>query len=67
MFILYMLSMTNDKTEWIKYLTFFSLFNPSAIIKNNWLAISSIGLIFVLASGLYISSLIYFTKKDLPI
>ncbi|MDR3318398.1 MAG: ABC transporter permease subunit [Clostridiales bacterium] len=67
MFILRMLANTGGKAEWIRYVTFFSLFNPGKLIAGSGFAIAGIFILLAAAIGLFVGAIAVFNKKDLNI
>ena len=66
-FILQMLANTDEKLEKIKYLTFFTLFDPGKLIAYDAAAIWSAVMLFIGSLLLFFSAILIFKRKDLPI
>ncbi len=64
MFVLQMLSQAGDKTEALKYATFFTLYRPEAIAAGQSGAMGGVLLLFAGAAALYAAAVIVFTKRD---
>lgn len=66
-YVLQAISNMGDKTEFFKYFTFISLFNPSIIINNFSDQIFHLGALFSLGIIMSIIGMVVFTKRDLPL
>lgn len=67
MFVLQMLGNMGGAAQKAKYLTFFTLFNPSGIAAGSSGALAGSLVLLVGAAGLYALAVTIFCKKDLPI
>ena len=67
MYILKMLANMGDKADNIKYLTFFTLFNPDGIVDGELKAVIGIIVLLTGAVILFTSSVVVFCRKDLNI
>lgn len=67
MFILQMLGNTGDSAEKLKYVTFFTLFNPDGLALGE--SSATVGILVLLAGAviLYAAAIAVFSKKDLHI
>lgn len=66
-YILSMLAQSGEDASFIKYFTFFSLFDPHALITKDSIALLSCFGLLIGAAFLYLLSVFIFTKKDLHI
>jgi ABC-2 type transport system permease protein len=67
MYIIQMLANAGEKFEDLKYATFFTLFDPDGIIKEDTFAYVQIVILFAGALLLFAAAVIVFRKKDLHI
>lgn len=67
MFILQLLSQAGDKTEPLKYATFFTLYDPEAIAAGQSGAMGGVVILFAGAVLLFAAAITVFTKRDLAI
>ncbi|MFH1880760.1 MAG: ABC transporter permease subunit [Bacillota bacterium] len=67
MFILQLLAQAGDETEPFKYATFFTLFNPNAIIAGESGAMGGVIVLFAGAAFLYAAAVIIFSRRDLSV
>lgn len=65
MFVLQMLANVGEKSEFVKYFTFFTLFDPYEIIKYSVLAIIGPLVLFIGSVVMFISGCVIFCKKDI--
>ncbi|WIV13321.1 ABC transporter permease [Proteiniborus sp. MB09-C3] len=66
-FIIQMIANVGDKLKNAKYATFFTLFNTEGILAREVSAYWGIAILFAGALILYASSIIVFSKKDIPV
>lgn len=57
----------SDVLDYLKYCTFFTLFNPNGIIEGALPALSGIAILFIGGLAMYISSGFVFCNRDLPL
>jgi len=67
MYLVQMLSNTGGKLEWLRYLTFFTLFNPNGILQGESAAVAGIIILFTGAVLLFSAGITVFCYKDLHI
>ena len=67
MFVLQMLAQAGEKTEPLKYATFFTLFRPEAIAAGESGAMGGVILLFAGAALLYAVAVYVFTKRGLAV
>lgn len=67
MYVLQMLANVGGEAEKIKYITFFTLFDPSGIVAKDNGAITGVFILLVGAIILYTFGIMIFSKKDLHI
>jgi ABC-2 type transport system permease protein len=67
MFIFQLLAQAGDKTEPLKYATFFTLYDPNAIVAGASGAFTGVWILFAGAALLYLASVIVFTRRDFSI
>ena len=67
MFVLKMLSNAGKEAEAIKFVTFFSLFNPEKLATFDGTAIAGILVLFTGSIALFVAAIVVFSKKDLHI
>lgn len=67
MYVLQMLSNIGGAADYIKYTTFFTLFNPNGLVNSEKSAIIGIVILFLSTILLFGSAIIVFKKKDLHI
>lgn len=66
-FVIKMLANAGDKYTWIKDLTLLSLFNPTKILAGDSSVLISCIMLTIIAVVLYLSGIIIFNRKDLPL
>lgn len=66
-FVIKVLANASDKYKWIKDLTILSLFNPTKIIAGDTSVIISCAVLLLISIVLYLSAIIIFDRKDLPL
>ena len=67
MYVLQMLANAGEKTQSVKYFTFFTLFDASGIIADKSSAIIGMVALAIGAAAIYIIGIIIFCKKDMHI
>lgn len=67
MYVIQMLANAGQKTEKLKYITFFSLFSPDGIMAGEGSAIVGAGVLLLGAIILFVSGIAVFCRKDLHI
>lgn len=67
MFVLQMLSNAGEKAEFVKYFTFFTLFDANGIVDGNASAFIGAAVLFAGAVVLYVLSGLIFCKKDMSL
>lgn len=66
-YLLQMLSNMGGNLEFLKYTTFFSLFNPTELIAKEVSAYYSIGVLYLMGLGFFITGILHFARRDLSI
>ena len=67
MYVLQMLANVGGNADKVKYLTFFTLFNPEGIAAKQGDAVCRVAVLFIGAVILYMLGIIVFSRKDLSI
>lgn len=67
MYVIQMLANAGQKAEKLKYITFFTLFNPDGIVEGEIAAIAGAGVLLLGAIILFVSGIAVFCRKDLHI
>ncbi len=67
MYVLQMLANVGGNADKVKYLTFFTLFNPEGIAAKQGDAVCGVTVLFIGAVILYMLGIIVFSRKDLSI
>ncbi|HPF86448.1 MAG TPA: ABC transporter permease subunit [Candidatus Limiplasma sp.] len=67
MFVLQLLAQAGDKTESLKYATFFTLFRPEAIAAGTSGAMGGVMVLFIGAALLYAGAVVAFSRRDLAV
>ena len=65
MYIMQMLSNVSDKSDWAKYFTCFTLYDPDKILASETGAIVGLAALAAGAVIFYVAGIIFFKKKDL--
>ena len=67
MFVIQMLANVGETAEKLKYITFFTLFDPSGIVKGESGAVAGAGALLLGAAVLYTAAAEIFCRRDLSV
>ncbi len=67
MFILQLLSQAGEKTRPFRYATFFTLFDPDAMVAGEAGAMTGVWILLAGAAALYTLAVVIFTRRDLSV